>query len=256
MTGLLISVRDCLEAQLALNSGADLIDLKEPRRGALGRCDVAVWQEVSRYVSGRCPVSAALGELLFDLPSDRPDDVAGLDFAKIGLAGCQSVVDWVARWATALECIPSSTCKVAVAYADHREADSPRPEEVLTTGVRLGCRALLLDTCGKRGGSLFNYMRPAEVSSLLQIAHAEQMVTVLGGSLSLATLETALKLQPGYVALRGSVCRGDRMGSLDGDLVRIWADRVAGSADAGEGRHPSAARRTSGVRGTLGEQQV
>jgi len=36
MTQLLISVTNVEEAQIALNSGADFIDLKDPNGGALG----------------------------------------------------------------------------------------------------------------------------------------------------------------------------------------------------------------------------
>ena len=36
MTGLLVSVRSAEEAEIALAGGANLIDIKEPSRGALG----------------------------------------------------------------------------------------------------------------------------------------------------------------------------------------------------------------------------
>ena len=42
MTRLVISVRNVAEAIAAAAGGADLIDLKEPNRGALGRVDAAV----------------------------------------------------------------------------------------------------------------------------------------------------------------------------------------------------------------------
>ena len=64
MTGLLVSVRSAAEARIALEAGADLIDVKEPRRGALGAADPAVWKDVCRAVAGRVPVSVALGELV------------------------------------------------------------------------------------------------------------------------------------------------------------------------------------------------
>ncbi|MBY0228781.1 MAG: (5-formylfuran-3-yl)methyl phosphate synthase, partial [Gemmataceae bacterium] len=37
MPGLIVSVRSADEARIALENGADLIDVKEPSRGALGR---------------------------------------------------------------------------------------------------------------------------------------------------------------------------------------------------------------------------
>ncbi|MES1213307.1 MAG: (5-formylfuran-3-yl)methyl phosphate synthase, partial [Singulisphaera sp.] len=49
-TGLLVSVRDANEARDALLGGADLIDLKEPTRGSLGRVDSAMIGEVVAQV--------------------------------------------------------------------------------------------------------------------------------------------------------------------------------------------------------------
>jgi len=60
---LLVSVRDAAEARAALVGGADLIDVKEPSRGSLGRAEADTIAAVAHAVGGRTPVSAALGEL-------------------------------------------------------------------------------------------------------------------------------------------------------------------------------------------------
>src|SRR3712207_4897772 len=60
---LLVSVRSAEEAEAALAGGADLIDVKEPRGGSLGRAEDWVLAGVLRRVSGRRPVSAAMGGL-------------------------------------------------------------------------------------------------------------------------------------------------------------------------------------------------
>ena len=62
MSGLLISVRDAEEAHVALSTGVNLIDIKEPSRGSLGRADWAVVTETVRQVAGRVPVSVAMGD--------------------------------------------------------------------------------------------------------------------------------------------------------------------------------------------------
>src|SRR5262245_13850027 len=63
VTRLLVSVRSAAEAHAALAGGADLIDVKEPSRGPLGRADDSVISAVLVAVHGRRPVSAAMGEL-------------------------------------------------------------------------------------------------------------------------------------------------------------------------------------------------
>src|SRR5207247_1469374 len=107
MTRLLISVRSAAEAEVALAGGADVIDVKEPRRGALGRADVDVWRAVWKLVGRRAIVSAALGELLDGTIFDVASDAAGFSFVKIGLAGCQTQRGWQERWFAATKALPA-----------------------------------------------------------------------------------------------------------------------------------------------------
>ena len=54
--GLLVSVRSAAEAITALEAGADVIDVKEPSRGALGAADCETIAAVVRAVAGRAPL--------------------------------------------------------------------------------------------------------------------------------------------------------------------------------------------------------
>src|SRR5437868_1726634 len=94
MAGLLVSLRSRAEARDALEAGAELLDIKEPRRGPLGRASDSTIRAILDRVEGARPVSAAFGELLDRLP-DYP--TPGLAYAKWGLAGCASRRDWPAR---------------------------------------------------------------------------------------------------------------------------------------------------------------
>ncbi len=66
MTMMLASVRSLDEALIALEGGADLIDLKEPSRGALGALDHAAVRICVQAIGGRRPVSATIGDLPVD----------------------------------------------------------------------------------------------------------------------------------------------------------------------------------------------
>src|SRR5436305_1117778 len=85
--GLLVSVRSAKEAGAALEGGADLIDVKEPAHGSLGRAGDETIRAVIERVAGKRPITAAMGELvegaqvLFD---------TRLRYVKWGLAGSQS----------------------------------------------------------------------------------------------------------------------------------------------------------------------
>src|SRR5699024_7424313 len=140
MTRLLVSVRSAEEAGSALAGGADVIDVKEPSRGALGAAEPSVWREIVRLVDGRAPVSVALGELR-DFQAESADSdfascLRGVRWAKLGLAGCARLPDWGKRWRAAIGSLPEQVQSVAVIYADWRSADAPAPEAVLATAAR------------------------------------------------------------------------------------------------------------------------
>ncbi|HEX3498788.1 MAG TPA: (5-formylfuran-3-yl)methyl phosphate synthase, partial [Stellaceae bacterium] len=82
MSGFLASVRSAEEALLALMGGADIIDVKEPASGALGRVDGAVLREIADVLGGRCTVSATIGDVPLEpgrvLAAVRETAVAGI----------------------------------------------------------------------------------------------------------------------------------------------------------------------------------
>src|SRR5256885_10690426 len=90
---LLISVAGPAEARAALRGGADVIDAKDPWRGALGPVSVQRLAAIRAAVAGARPLSAAVGD------ATSEDAVAGsvaaalsvgVAFVKLGLAGVTS----------------------------------------------------------------------------------------------------------------------------------------------------------------------
>src|SRR5262245_13237158 len=67
----LASVRDAAEAELAIGSGADIVDLKDPDAGALGALAPATIEACVRAVGGRVPLSATIGDLPLEKTSLR-----------------------------------------------------------------------------------------------------------------------------------------------------------------------------------------
>ncbi|HUY34193.1 MAG TPA: (5-formylfuran-3-yl)methyl phosphate synthase [Pirellulales bacterium] len=235
MTRLLVSVRSVAEAREALDAGVDLVDLKEPRRGSLGAVDWEVAAEVAAQAAARSPVSMALGELMDGCaPTDRKVP-RGVAYVKLGMAGAAIEADWPRRWSDALALLPAFATPVAVAYADWRDAQAPRPSDVLAEGRKLGCGAFLVDTWRKSAGGLLDCVTFRELAELLQGARAGGMLGVVGGSLTWETVAPVLELAPDYVAVRGAVCRGSRLAALDGKLVERWVERVHGSRRRAEG---------------------
>ena len=231
MTGLLISVRSAAEAEVALAGGADLIDVKEPRRGSLGAAEPGVWQEVLRTVAGRAPTSVALGELLGDelLGDWRPERLqhaAGACYAKVGLAGCAARNDWQAHWREAMAQLPTGVRPVAAAYVDCAAARSPPVDDVLALAAEARSPYLLLDTFDKSAGNLFARAPLSVLAALGQRAARNGVQLVLAGSLDNGAIRRLAPLVPAYFAVRGAACSGARTQAIELARVKRLAEVV------------------------------
>lgn len=226
MTGLLVSVRSGDEAQAALDGGADLIDVKEPARGALGAADAVVWSEVAEIVRGQRPTSLALGELIDGGQHCQSEELAEFDFVKLGLAGCGRFADWADRWRNCLGELPGNVTPVAVAYADWRTAQAPPPDDVIEHAVRAHCGAVLFDTYDKQQGCLLDHFDLNELQRLSASVRRHALRVVFAGSLHAQSISEVLHLRPDFVAVRGAACREGRVGRVDRLCVRELAQVI------------------------------
>lgn len=230
--GLLVSVRDAEEARAALRAGADLIDVKEPRHGPLGRADEEVLLQVLEAVGSRVPVSAALGELVdWSVEAEENREIGmprqmKLSLVKFGLARCREWSAWPQAWSRSLGQMSDHISPVAVVYADWLSAGAPPPERVLEVGGQIGCRVLLIDTFDKSAGDLFTHWPAQSLAEFLERARKCSMATVVAGSLSHETLGRALALEPNFVAVRGAACREGRGSAVCERRVRNLAARL------------------------------
>lgn len=232
MAQLLVSVRSVEEAAHALAGGADVIDVKEPRLGSLGRADDGVIAAVLQFVAGRRPVSAALGEVLDEnpLPSTR-----GLSFAKWGLAGCGRISLWPIRLAALAKSLHIDCQFVHVAYADWQCAQAPPLDEVIDLACRSPGSVLLLDTHCKtasahgRHPALLDWLPVEEAIALCKRCRKAHVRVALAGSLGPAEIRLLLPARPDWFAIRGAACLGgSRNGTIHEcrvrDLARLLED--------------------------------
>jgi (5-formylfuran-3-yl)methyl phosphate synthase len=210
---LLVSVRSVAEAEEALAGGADLIDVKEPTLGSLGRPSDAVVAEIVEFVAGRAPTSAALGELR-DWDGTMP---GGVDFVKAGLAGLAGT-DWRAR----LDAFRAAAAgrAVIVAYADWKVANAPSMTDVVDHAEAIEGSTLLIDTNRKGKSTLFDFAdHPILAAFVAKIRRAEGRIA-LAGSLNLSSASRCASLRSDWVGVRGIVCDGGRAGIVRRDRVR------------------------------------
>lgn len=227
--GLLVSVRDAEEAKAALKAGADLIDVKDPTKGALGMAPGDVVASVIEVVKKKVPVSAALGEWNPNILTEAVWHLElPLAYVKWGLAGYREAPGWGEDLLDCRRAIPARIEVVAVAYADWAKAKSIPPVEVAKFARRYRYKAFLLDTYLKDGKTLLNHMKVDEIADMVKSLQEGGVKVALAGSL---TLEAAKKLracQPDWFAVRGAVCVGGKRGSdLDPLKVKKWKELLA-----------------------------
>ena len=208
--GLLVSVRSAAEAVAALAGGADLIDVKEPARGPLGRADDETIREIVRAVGRKRPVSAALGEWRDHRPGAVPPD---LSFVKWGLAGL--VAPGLNR---------SRTCggKLRSPYSSPTPiSNGPKPATVtiVEAACELGFPVFLIDTAVKDGSTLLDLMPVPVLADWCDRLKKAGVRVALAGSLDASAIRQLNGVQPDWFAVRGAACVGGRTGT-------VWADRV------------------------------
>ena len=205
MTRLLASVTDPAEAEQAIRGGADLIDLKDPSRGALGALPYEQVRTIVTQVAGRRPVSATIG----DLPADAAltggliaaTAATGVDYVKVGFfsaahrACCLPAIAERARDAAI----------VVVLFADRAPDLSD-----LRAFAAAGCSGVMLDTADKAGGSLLAHLCPNALGAFVRQAQSLGLLCGLAGSLRLTDLPALLPLAPDYLGFRGALCHAHR----------------------------------------------
>jgi uncharacterized protein (UPF0264 family) len=241
---LLVSVRTPEEARTALAGGADIIDIKDPDRGSLGRALPGVIEAVASLTGQMTPetlLSVALGEVretLTDPALNLPSPLRllpNITFAKLGLAQLRDERDWVARWVRARERISSSTCAklkwIGVIYADAETAQTPPALEVIDAAAATGCAGLLVDTFFKGNGRLLDHASPADLAGWARLARASGLKFAVAGRLSADDLPHLSTVGADIIAVRSAVCHGgDRRGTVCADAIAQFKRAVRGTA--------------------------
>ena len=228
---LLISVAGPADARAALLGGADVIDAKDPRHGALGPVPLHRLATIRAAIGGARPLSAALGDAADEDAIARTVAAAaslGLAFVKVGFAGVTREAR-ARRLAAAAQRAATDvrTRLVLVAYADWRRAQSLPPAQILTVAAGAGAAGVLLDTANK-SAPLFTLESPTSVAAWIAAAHAAGLFAALAGGLSGPEFTRARALRADLVGVRGAACVGGRTGRVS--QARVAALRALAGA--------------------------
>jgi uncharacterized protein (UPF0264 family) len=211
---LLVSVRGSVEARAAVAGGADVIDAKDPARGALGPVRRDRLAAIRRAVGAVRPVSAALGDAGdAAMVAAAAAAARGVAFVKLGFGGVTSDAPARSLARAARRGAASATALVLVAYADWRRAPSLAPDRLVAVAVDAGATGLLLDTA-RKDAPLFAIESPDAVAAWVAAVHAAGLFAALAGSLSGPDFATARAVGAELVGVRGAACVGGRAGRV------------------------------------------
>lgn len=220
----LASVASVEEARIAVAGGADIIDCKDPQRGALGALDADVVRAIRAAVPRDLPVSATIG----DLPAEAAAwsgpvlDMAatGIDYIKIGIfpgLDARAAIQSIGRVAI------GPTRLIAVLLAD-RDPDFG----LIDTLAGAGFAGVMLDTGRKTGRSLPDVMDDTALREFVRLAQSCGMLAGLAGSLRREHIRSLAALAPDVLGFRGALCAAsDRTGGLDAGRVGAVRDALA-----------------------------
>jgi uncharacterized protein (UPF0264 family) len=228
----LASVRDVGEALLAARLGADIIDLKEPRQGALG----AVPEEEQRAILAalgrtRPKVSATVGDLPFEpdvlVPAIHRTADVGVDLVKFGVfAAGEAALTGLAELDRQLRLAPSARPLVVLFLAD-RLADGDQAVALARAALRVcGVAGVMLDTADKGSGSLADVMKIADLRRFVAAAHAAGGFAGLAGSLALRHVGDLAATDADVLGFRGALCDGDRKAMLSAAAFARVRDQI------------------------------
>jgi uncharacterized protein (UPF0264 family) len=220
---LLVSVVSAEEARHAIAGGADIIDVKDPREGALGAPSPRVLSEVVSAVGASVPISVPLGDLP-NLPhtaalAARGAALSGAGYVKVGLRGVCAPDAAVELIRAVADAVGPKTAVIAAAYADANALDPPAlapawlPEVVAQAGIW----GALVDTFHKGHRRLYDWLSESDLNDLIARTHSVGASFAIAGQLRRGQLR---RVAADVVGLRSAVCHGgDRAAALDPELV-------------------------------------
>lgn len=236
MIKLLVTPTDERDALVAVEAGADIIDVKNPSEGSLGAALPSLIKRIRETIPPEIPVSAAVGDVPY-LPGTVAQAalgaaVSGADYVKIGLHGpkdSSEAVTVMRSVCSTLNEFHPNVRVVACAYGDYERAGTINPTLLPHVALESGASVMMLDTAVKDGRSLFEFQSEANIKKLIDQANEHGIEFALAGSLSGDSFRRAINLRPHIVGVRGAALRENdrRDGRVDGELVAALKSLLA-----------------------------
>lgn len=232
---LLISPINTEEALEAIEGGADIIDVKNPKEGSLGANFPWVIRSIRELTPEGMLVSATLGDVPY-----KPGTVSlaaagavvsGADYIKVGLYGTQNyseALEVMENVVKTVKDVSDDILVVASGYADAHRVGAVDPMEIPRVAADSGADLAMVDTAVKDGKTLFDFMDEEAISKFTTDTHDYGLKNALAGSVKEDQLKLLYDLGCDVVGIRGAACTGgDRnKGSIHHSAVSRLKDMM------------------------------
>ena len=212
---LLISPINSEEAREAIEGGADIIDVKNPKEGSLGANFPWVIKNIREITPNGMHVSATLGDVPY-----KPGTVSlaaagavvsGADYIKVGLYGTKNydeALEVMENVVKSVKEFDDNALVVASGYADAHRVGAIDPIKIPQVAAESGADLAMVDTAIKDGKTLFDFMDKDKLIEFNKNIHEYGLKSALAGSIKKEQLRLLYDIGCDVVGIRGAACTG------------------------------------------------
>lgn len=223
------------EASEAIAGGADIIDVKNPKEGALGANFPWIIKRIREITPKNIEVSCTLGEV-----PNLPGSISlaalgaaslGVNYVKVGLYGFKTFEEALNLMQSVTKAVKEYNPKikvVATGYADADRAGSIDPLLIPKIAHEAQADVAMIDTAVKDGKNIFTFLTIEQLKKFVNLAHDYGLEAALAGSLRKQDLPIIYNLGADVAGLRGAACtNSDRVhGQMTRELVLELVETV------------------------------
>ncbi len=220
-TKFLISLKKIEEISNEVIEEVDILDLKNPLKGAIGAWELNNIKRVISIHKNNIAISATLGDVFGDkefLIKLKKFDCLGLDFIKFGLLSIDQTN--LFEKLTMIESKVFKTNLVCVVFVDIKN-NLNLVNNNLDYFFRCGVKNILLDTFCKKNGDLLNFCKKDYLRKFISKCKKNNIQIGLAGGLTEIQVPLILKLNPDIVGFRSAICKSNkRTSSIDINKIK------------------------------------
>lgn len=202
-TKILTSVKSCKETSLVSLYNVDIIDFKNPDKGALGAMPAHKIKSCLKILPSSQETSATIGDI------DNTNDIKkrvielsklNINFIKVGIFFNEKELY---KLSNLKSLIRSNKKLIAVIFADYNYSD-----QIIKKIKKAKFDGILIDTANKKKGNLRYFLSKNKIKNFINTSKKNKLSIGLAGSLQICDINPLLKLKPHYIGFRSALCSG------------------------------------------------